>query len=120
MRKIGYDELLTTLTEIVSESPDYVYEAVDVWGNCRYTHYGQPSCLIGRALHHLGFSIFELEMFDAQDDSSVRNLGVCEDGKALTLAIFVQENQDGGLPWGKALEDAVNEVKREESRNNEA
>lgn len=119
-RKIGYDELLTTLTEIVGKSPEYVYEPVGEWHKCLYANQGQPSCLIGHALHHLGFSIEELEAFDMQEGPFAFDIGVWEDDKTEKLASLVQLEQDKRMPWGEALENGIDEVESWEEHNNEA
>lgn len=122
MRKIGYNELLTTLTEIVSKSPEYVYQWVWVGesSRCRYVDQGQPSCLIGHVLHHLGVSIEELEAFDMQEDTAAKDIDVWEDNKTEKLASLVQLEQDLGRTWEEALGYGIDKVEKWEKRNNEA
>jgi hypothetical protein len=98
------------------EQPDYVYKNAGTAGTCKYNgpavnHMGKtvgnPSkgCIIGQALQRLGWTD-EVEMNKMCAISSLfLQLGIPERSLFLSL---VQNAQDVGVPWGKAIEQIEN------------
>lgn len=117
----SYYYTLGRLGEIVSQRPDYVYPKVPTAVNggigdgnnmgCVYfDHLGQPSCLVGHFLAAEGFEpkdVVEGKPLDYQ-----QQLVEHFDSEAWELLQIAQHYQDFGLPWGKALAEAVLEVKK--------
>lgn len=115
---LDYDTALSMLTDIVeSKGADYVYvddpktqETIDAYNSpsnnaCFYKqHDGTPGCIIG----HLAVA---LELPALQEGSTgayaLRQAGLDLTLEARILIDEVQGHQDLGVPWGKALHDAV-------------
>lgn len=115
--------VLDTLREIVAEKPDYVYAGPkDASGmaHCAYSAPdGSPSCLVGHLFARLipeQFAQIHDEEWSGSDfyptDDASGVVGSMEGvefdrGSTASLLDTAQLAQDGGKPWGQALEHAV-------------
>ena len=91
---------------LAKESPNNVYESVSGNG-CLYTRgrcsNGSQGCIVGQALCRLGFETHcaEQDTFDVADVSTLLEcLGISGDP---TWLQSVQEWQDAGFPWHRAI-----------------
>jgi hypothetical protein len=104
---------LELLREVVAEhGTETVYQQVPVMGSdgserlmCVYAHDGQPSCLIGHALHRAGVTVDELAALQGVADELDDVLPARVDLDPLAESVFyaAQFLQDDGSPWGEAL-----------------
>ena len=88
--------------------PDYVYPLASQ-ARCVYTVDGEPSCLVGHALHRLGVSIADLETMDAAGFGAIMVVdvpGATLVGDAREVFGQAQMAQDAGRTWGNALREA--------------
>jgi hypothetical protein len=116
---ITYDMALEALNAAVEEKgADYVYEGEGTF--CAYVASGEPSCIVGNALHRLGVSIPTLVKMDkcaigGSVITSRKVLDVLEDsgftldGDVITLLSTAQTLQDDEVPWGEAVRAARDE-----------
>ena len=108
------EDVAREMRRLAAERPDYVYggNAEAPYGKaCWYVHgdeHGnlvEAGCLVGQALHALGFSLEELVLHEDEPAGTMLvNLGVTEvsdDAQGITRA---QRAQDDGRAWGKAIE----------------
>ena len=109
MSKVKVSELWAEVLKVAQEQPDHVYERGEA-GKCNYQVDGQPSCIVGHAMHRLGVSAFDLREFDASGDSAIEDIiGMNpdmfdEDDKlGMELLIEAQNRQDQEVPWGLAV-----------------
>lgn len=104
-------QFIDAIRAIVAETgEDHVYERIDDGNDphrsCWYVHDGQPSCLIGRALHRIGVP---LDLLARNEGTSALSLMEDIGGFSYTvrlaadLAQDVQDGQDKGNTWGDAL-----------------
>lgn len=107
-------QALAALEAVVQrDGPETVYVQVGDGSasqkRCRYEFNGAPSCLVGRALFELGFTIEDLQTLD-QHDYPARKLSSAFSDRITDGAAFVldhaQHLQDLGNTWGAALEAA--------------
>lgn len=104
-----------------AKGKDYVYERqpiVDSEGmatsGCVYFTEDGPSCKVGHILHYKGVTFEDMEAMGQNCTTNVSEL-VAEkrlvvDLRTEGLLTLVQEKQDEGMPWGRALEEALEEV----------
>lgn len=112
MEQIDARRALELLTDIVDQyGEDTVYEKVPLLGDqgtgCRYEYEGQPSCMVGIALHRAGASLAFLNGLDkigAPADRLKPEKGV--EIQAARVFQAAQECQDTGKTWGQALHEA--------------
>jgi hypothetical protein len=65
----------------------------------------EPACIIGTALHRLGFSLSELSRHEGDDVRGVLGALLIEpDELLLAAAASAQDRQDAGFSWGLALD----------------
>ena len=109
MSKVKVSELWAEVLKVAQEQPEHVYERGEV-GKCNYERNGQPSCIVGHAMHRLGVSTFDLREFDAAEDSAIGDIIMMnpdmfdkDDKLGMELVIEAQDNQDQGVPWGQAV-----------------
>lgn len=119
MKVITFDMALEALNAAVEEKgDDYVYEGEGTF--CAYVASGEPSCIVGNALHRLGVSIPTLVEMDrcaigGAVISSPKVLEVLEDSgfdldyEAVMLFSTAQVLQDDEVPWGDAVRAAREE-----------
>lgn len=114
------DDVRTHLSAIVEEvGSKYIYESVlnDMGGkDCRYVNNGAPSCLVGHFLHRMGVPVESLKLGDRGSGMSVPYLldelhergeiGELSPG-VLDALVGAQIQQDGGVTWGIALDEAL-------------
>jgi hypothetical protein len=81
-------------------------------GGCKYVVDGQPGCIIGMALSHLGVSLDVLIAMDDDDDPTITvgggsvlgGSGITLDRQALAAFKEAQAAQDVGSSWGVAVQ----------------
>lgn len=127
MKEYNETEVLSLLQRAVDlKGPDYIYPrdySRDYSGEliCRYAKDGRPDCIVGHVLAWIGIPLEEME---ADDDPTKPNgelsegtigglfwkikalHGITFTRRAQRMLSLAQSDQDGGLPWGKALEGA--------------
>lgn len=117
MRNWNLRDLVKTVRAVAAEFPNRKYSACDDEGrqlvSCFYGEHrqfdGDPTrCIIGEALHRLGET--EHPTWDKHTPSVYELLtstpwGFCFDASAPELSWLrsVQQQQDGGTPWGMAV-----------------
>lgn len=101
-------ELRRVVEQIAALRPDFVYEwPLEGNGSCLYTHAnGEPGCIIGHGLAELGYHIpYEDEDNVGTGVSTLYAMGIIigsmDDRNWL---IKVQNEQDCGISWGRAVE----------------
>ena len=106
---ITADQLTAEVLRLADEHPDAVYER-DSRQRCRYSRGsagGGVGCLFGQALTNLGVTYEELERADA-DAKPIKllavHLGITKNAADIAAWQEVQNDQDGGWPWGTAVE----------------
>lgn len=118
------EQLIEKLEECVNErGADYVYltkagNPPDGGSGCDYVRNGQPSCLIGCAVHKLGVSVEELASHELATAVSLFTRlwpNLRYDSLVVRVAQTAQNKQDNGKTWGEALTTAK-EVAARESR----
>lgn len=109
MSKVKVSELWAEVLNVAQEQPEYVYERGEA-GKCHYERNGQPSCIVGHAMHRLGVSTFDLREFDAAGDSAIEDIIEAnpdmfdkDDEPGMELLIEAQDRQDQEVPWGLAV-----------------
>jgi hypothetical protein len=106
--------ILAKLDEIVSASPDHVYEIPGHMYNgdsCYYVHTDPDTrearsagCLIGRVLNELGVPLEDLKTHEDEDATAVlKEFAPDVPGKTAALLNVVQLKQDSGHTWADAL-----------------
>jgi len=110
---IEIPRLLSLMTEVVAGREDFIYRERN--DGCRYlSEDGQPDCLIGHVLIKAGVSPEDIRKFEGISPTGLPWFGV----DSREVAYVAQKTQDGGRPWGKALENAVSEARYlSETRN---
>ena len=113
MKHVTLELAISTLKGEIMGNETYVYEK-DQNGYCFYVKDGQPSCLIGRALHRLGVGINLLSEYDVAQDGGTDAWSVCRGLQQRGIMTFddivpglfrtVQVRQDEGRPWGEVVE----------------
>lgn len=109
MSKVKVSELWAEVLKVAQEQPEHVYERGEA-GKCNYERNGQPSCIVGHAMHRLGVSVLDLREFDAAGDSAIQDIIETnpdmfddDDNLGMELLAGVQGSQDQGVPWGLAV-----------------
>lgn len=100
---------------IAAQFPDRIYQQSKKTGSgpsCFYVRNGKPDCLIAQGAFMAGMDIDTLASFDAvlDLDDGVENSGAEYVFKPYGLTLVelawlkrVQQLQDDGVPWGKAV-----------------
>jgi hypothetical protein len=99
---------------IAAQFPDRIYRQSKKAGSgpsCFYVRNGKPDCLIAQGAFMAGMDIDTLASFDAVSDGAVENSGAEYVFKPYGLTAVeldwlkrVQQLQDDGFPWGKAVQ----------------
>jgi hypothetical protein len=124
MVKVDATKVMDTLRTVVAERPDYVYEApaeqVETGEgllSCFYVHgagaEAEPGCLVGHVLYRHGVSLVDLAAKEGAGAYNVTTELVELTGEPGTVSdvigvlMRVQDAQDNGQPWARALEHAT-------------
>jgi hypothetical protein len=109
MTFLTLDSAKQAAQEIILEfGEDYVYEK-DELGFCHYMRDGQPSCLVGRIFHRLGFPLDILVELEGVGPGTMFYRDGWEAGNGvISFLTDLQINQDAGRPWGEAYRKACN------------
>lgn len=124
MYDITGEMLVDTVREIAQAAPDTVYDAPEHMQTsdpdeysenprCFYVHTdesGNPQaagCLVGQALHALGFSLDALSQHEERTaENAAKGLGIPLTDRQADWLNAVQWTQDAGETWGTALMEA--------------
>ncbi|MGK5530882.1 hypothetical protein [Streptomyces sp. URMC 129] len=99
------EEFLRVLQGVVAEQPDRVYERPGLMESCLYLHGDEPGCLIGHVLLRLGVHADKVRAREGDAAGDVmRDLLPLVSPDLRSDMDCVQQWQDGGTPWGQALE----------------
>lgn len=115
-----YKQVEAEMVKLVKAQPDFNYrnfrmkqlgQVVDRVACAYIDEDGDPSCLWGRALVNAGISIEDIEPGEGDAIEFVLDMlkiEVNEDERS--FAGHVQLNQDGGLDWDSALDNALEDT----------
>lgn len=116
---ISFDEASSLLDRAVSEKGEsYVHRSSILefdWLDCAYFNSdGTPSCLVGHVLAYKGLTLNDLGRYNVGVgiEELVRNGIIKIDDRTETLLDAAQCGQDTGVPWGMAVADARQRVKK--------
>lgn len=112
---ITYGETVAVLRAIVNDHGfEHVYTPPGPGGQCVYVHDGKPSCLVGHVLHRLGLALPPSEQGMSNGWLAVVSADKDHrypfDDAAIKLLAQVQARQDGGMPWGLVVREAINQM----------
>lgn len=122
---LTYDRALVLLREVVAEFgedyryPDYPPETIQdpdlgpLVSQCFYVRDAGPSCIVARVFHRAGVPIEDLRGVEAWTPVDVRQrpqFARWADQAARRLLFEVQDRQDAGQEWGRALAGALAEI----------
>lgn len=115
MKFLDYDMAVNLMEKAIGErGEDYIYEPIrqrELPGGdaevvaCLYFAEGEPSCLVGHVLSYMGY--------DSAPEGNVASptladgMGIDIDVDTADLLDTVQQGQDKGMPWGRALTEAL-------------
>lgn len=115
-KTLTYERAKELLLQVIEGREDYVYQNPNPeWPDSCYNHWnGKPSCLIGHAIAADGIDLVgevgdELDAAGAVRDSYRR-----WEENAVRLWTKAQTRQDGGVPWGEAVKDAIEIIEGED------
>lgn len=82
-------------------------------GNCKYVVKGEPSCIAGVVLHHVGVPVQALTLMDRHGQTidaedvleDLKDAGFKLEPHALTALRVTQGHQDAGDTWGTAADE---------------
>jgi len=95
-------QFIDAIRAVVAEAgPAHVYDRI---GSCRYVRDGKPDCLIGRALARIGVSVERLADNEGTGAYEVMDSLGGFSHVVMKAAESAQDVQDGGAPWGYALQ----------------
>jgi hypothetical protein len=114
--EITLDEAKTLLARAVEErGADYTYQMLTIGGSALCAYFDPetkaPSCIVGQVLAYKGVTF---EAMVNQDKNVYASAGtlidtkfVKADNETRALLEIVQSEQDAGMPWGRAVEEAL-------------
>ena len=108
MTEVTVLQVQAEIRKLAQEQPDFVYKRPESSSFCLYVHEASdgsktPGCIVGHALHRLGFSFDELEIGGTAGEA-LHRLGISDWDKDTVVWITrVQGEQDTGIPWGQAV-----------------
>ncbi|MFI9202612.1 hypothetical protein [Streptomyces sp. NPDC053048] len=114
--ELNDDQVLTTLREVVAESPHYVYSPPQHQDrhDCYYVHTSwdgtpeSPGCVVGVVLHRLGVPLEYLAQYEGWAAMRLLDsLPVALSARTINALENIQCAQDNGRPWGEAYTDAT-------------
>lgn len=118
MKTVSYQEVLAVANAVVKEfGADYVYPGY--MDGCVYVRDDKPSCLVGHILHRLGVDLISFANEESYDDGLVNEraidtlwvtaeeYGVSFSPLAQGFLVEIQRDQDCGISWGGAVEQAT-------------
>lgn len=106
MMRVTLEQIRTAVSQVVAEAgADTVYKIPEDIGKCVYVdiYADAPSCLIGQALYRCGVPLDRMAHWDSLGWSAMA-LPVWKDPDACFWATHLQDVQDTGTPWGRAVE----------------
>ena len=117
---IDGSKALEALAHVVKDAGEEYVDPGAVQGNmgCRYVKDGKPSCIVARALSHLGVPVEVLRSMDTSFNPQIgydgkdrlHDYGVVLDAYATSALAVAQGIQDGGGTWGYAVDKARERV----------
>ncbi|MGW0626137.1 hypothetical protein [Streptomyces sp. NPDC002758] len=114
--EITLDEAKTLLARAVEErGADYTYKmlTIDDESLCAYFDPAtkECSCIVGQVLSYKGVTFEDLNSEGMNTYANVEALAdkgfIKADNEVLALLEIVQSEQDAGMPWGRAVEEAL-------------
>jgi hypothetical protein len=112
-RVLDCDDALTLLRAAVqAKGADHIYQPKPNGRGdrqCYYLYGDQPDCIVGHVLLAAGWTLDEVYSVEETTPGSYQ-CGLWSQRlteRAAALLDYTQINQDRGLPWGKAVDDAV-------------
>lgn len=115
-KTLTYERAKELLLQVIEGREDYVYQNPNPeYSDACYNHWeGKPSCLIGHAIAADGIDLVGKVDDDADAAGAVQSAYGQGEENAVRLWMKAQVYQDSGVPWGKAVQRAINVVEREE------
>lgn len=111
--EITAEQLVQKVREQAQAHPDKVYKKdpdVDSATACVYAHSTEPGCIIGWALHDLGWSLEDLRMLDEGEDTGIVDVirageipGIDQIDDEVEWLREVQDYQDRRDSWSEAV-----------------
>jgi hypothetical protein len=108
MTEVTVLQVQAEVRKLAQEQPDFVYKRPEYSAFCLYVHETSdgiktPGCIVGHALHRLGFSLDELEIGGTASEALERLSVNGWDKDVVTWITRVQGEQDMATPWGRAV-----------------
>lgn len=101
--------------KVIEGRKSYVYAKPSQQSGCKYEHGGQPSCVVGQIFSRAGVHVEALADLDKRVDSRAKyttpTLFTIADQRVLDFLESIQTQQDSGVPWGRAFDNALQFVK---------
>jgi hypothetical protein len=113
---LSLDETKDLLSRAVKErGADYTYKMLTIDGSALCAYFDPetkaPSCIVGQVLAYKGVTFEDLWAADKNVYASAGTLVDTEvikaDSETRALLEIVQSEQDAGMPWGRAVEEAL-------------
>lgn len=116
-KTLTYERAKELLLQVIEGREDYVYQNPGLPDTC-YNHWnGEPSCLIGHAIAADGIDL--VGEVDAEFDAAgaVQSAYGQWEENAVRLWMRAQTYQDGGVPWGEAVQYAIEIIEGEKEED---
>lgn len=116
MLYLNFETAVRLIEEAIElKGADYVYEPVSIEpgvSTCMYMQDGEPGCIVGHALHSQGIDLSLHEGILAGATLRALQSGglLTVTNKAASFLEWVQIYQDDSMPWGQALQEALEVV----------
>lgn len=107
---IDSSQVVEEVKRLAKEKPDFVYAIPEDAETCLYVFNGKGSCIVGQALINLGILAEDIAEHEGQPASDVMEDLLDDPNSGHNFWLDqVQSEQDGRVPWGKAVETATEE-----------
>lgn len=110
---VDLDAVVESVRNIAKANPDHVYsegeESEDGGRQCFYERNGHASCIVGRALHANGVSVYNLKKMDEKENhdeaygSAIQAYFSNRNDHRLIWLDMVQSRQDALDTWSSAV-----------------
>lgn len=98
------EQVIAEVRRLADEKPDFVYPRPP-GGSCKYTPDNeQPGCIFGQALSALGWRFALPEIEGHGIAGALQRLNIDTPPRQTRWCAEVQIAQDGGQPWGEAVQ----------------
>lgn len=102
---------------VAKMGPDYIYRPPGGYGCVYFDEEGEPSCILGHIISDLGITSENVgnhnsktcdKIIGSKNDSPWRGKIMVHASPRVQVALRdLQRKQDMGVPWGRALEEAL-------------